>query len=357
MTKLNDLELFEKLDQSKMRDSIAQLSQQVAHAWQTTQKITVPDDYDEINKIVVSGMGGSALGADIARNVYADKLKYPLWIVNGYELPEFVDEKTLVILSSYSGTTEETLNTFDQALAKKAKVMGITTGGRLKEYFEKEKLPYYNIEPKYNPCGQPRMALGYSVIGQLGLLRQARIIEITDEEILGVVSMLEGMNQHLNFEIEEKDNQAKQLAQKLHTKIPAVVASEFLAGSAHAFANQINENAKQFSYFFLIPELNHHLMEGLGHPQPGIKNISFMLFESEHYNPRTQARYQVTKKIIAKNKGNYLEIKLEQPTKLLQAFEMLIIGSYTAYYLAILNNLNPSPIPFVDMFKEELGKI
>ena len=95
-------------------------------------------------------------------------------------------------------------------------------------------------------------------------------------------------------------------------------------------------------------------MEGLAHPNPGISNVSFLMFESELYHPRTQVRYQVTKKIITKNKGSYQEVKLTQKTKLLQSFEMLIIGSYTAYYMSMLNNLDPSPIPFVDMFKDEL---
>jgi len=356
MSKLDKLDLFEKLDESKMRDSISALGKQVAHAWEDTKKITVPEDYKDINKIVVSGMGGSALGADVVRNVFRDKLKLPIWIVNDYELPEFVDEKTLVIFSSYSGTTEEPLNTFDQALKRKAKMMGITTGGRLKDFFEETKLPYYNIDPKFNPCGQPRMALGYSIIGQLGLLVQAGLIEVTDEEIAGVVSMLEGMNEKLNYQVETTDNLSKQLADKLHDKIPAITGSEFLKGNLHACANQINENAKQFSYFFLIPELNHHLMEGLGNPEKGIKSVIFILAESKLYHKSNQIRYDVTKDIITKNNGEYLEIKLEQPTKLLQSFEFLIIGSYIAYYMSILNDINPSPIPYVEMFKEELEK-
>ena len=356
MENLDDIKQIEELDKSKMRDSIAVLYKQCEQAWQESTQVQVPDDYKNVNKVLVSGMGGSSLGADVVRHLFKSELKVPVTIINNYDLPEFVDEDTLLVLSSYSGTTEETINTLDQGIKKKAKLMGITTGGKLEELFVEKDLPYYKIQPDHNPCGQPRMALGYSVFGQLGLLRQAGLINFTDKQAKEVISMLGSFHKEFTVEIETSNNQAKEFANSLYNKIPVAVGTDFLQGVIHAFANQTNENAKNFSFYFLIPELNHHLMEGLANPKQVNQNLCFVLFNSDLYREEIKIRYDVTKEVLKKNKINFLEFKLKQPTKVLQLFELLQFGGWVAFYLSMLNGIDPSPIPYVDFFKEELDK-
>ena len=158
-----------KLDQQKMLSSIAVLNKQIEDAWKTTSREKIPKTYKQINKLVVFGMGGSTLGADVIRNLFAEQLKVPCYIVNDYEIPSWVDKNTLAVLSSYSGSTEEVVNVSKTIKKHTKKILVIASGKNLKRYKEKNNLPGYIINPQYNPCGQPRMALGYAITGLLGL--------------------------------------------------------------------------------------------------------------------------------------------------------------------------------------------
>jgi glucose/mannose-6-phosphate isomerase len=160
----------------------------------------------------------------------------------------------------------------------------------------------------------------------------------------------------IDFDVDvlEPNNLAKLTAIKLKGRIPVLVASEHLVGSAHAMKNQINEGAKTFSVLFDLPELNHHLLEGLRNPAQAKEYFYFLLFESELYTPRVSKRYPLTKEVIEKNEVEATIIKLTGKNKLNQAFELLAFGEYVALYLAILYGLDPSPIPWVDYFKEKL---
>ena len=135
-----------------------------------------------------------------------------------------------------------------------------------------------------------------------------------------------------------------------------MIASGFLSGNAHVLANQINENAKTFANYFIISELNHHLLEGLKFPNNNSKNLHFFFFESDLYHPRNQKRYAITKDTLNKFKISHFSYHLTGKTELEQSFEALLFGTYVAFYLAILNSIDPSSIPWVDYFKEELGK-
>lgn len=357
MSKLDDIKKIEELDKSRMRDSILVLSKQCQQAWQETKKIALPDEYKKTDCILVNGMGGSAIGADIIKNLFYDELDVPLNIIHAYDLPEFVDQNTLVVLSSYSGTTEEPLNTFDQARAKNAKIMGITTGGKLGPLLTGANLPVYLFEPKHNPCGEPRLGIGYSIVGQLGLLVQTGHLKFSEKEEEEIVSMLDELNKELTYQVETKNNLAKQIAEELEGKLPIIIASEFLEGNLHTFSNQINENAKSFSTYFMIPELNHHLLEGLASPKKGVKDLFFLFINSKLYRKENQFRHRITQEVVKKYAIGFLEVNLRQKSKLLQAFELLLLGEWVAFYLAMLNEIDPSPIPYVDYFKQELDKL
>jgi glucose/mannose-6-phosphate isomerase len=146
------------------------------------------------------------------------------------------------------------------------------------------------------------------------------------------------------------------MAFEMQTRIPVVVVAEHLEGAAHVCANQLNENAKTYSEYRVIPELNHHLMEGLQFPKTNDDTLLFMLVESELYQASNQKRFKLTSEVLVKNTINQQHIALSSPTKLGQAFELMVFGAYVNFYLAMLNNLDPSPIPWVDWFKQELKK-
>lgn len=341
---------IKKLDKSNLLGSIELLGKQCEEAWREVKKIKTPKDYHQVQNIVVTAMGGSALGAHLIGALFADNLRRPLEVVRGYGLPAYVGPKTLLILSSYSGNTEETLAAARVAQKRKAKILGLATGGKLAKFLQSNNYPAYIFKPTYNPSNQPRMGLGYSIFGQLGLLAKCDLLKINEQEIKSAIKSLS--NSPFS---KGRENTPQKFATALKNKIPIIVASEFLLGNGHIMANQINENAKSFAAYFELPELNHHLMEGLKNPAANKKNLMFFLLNSDLYLPRNQKRYKILKTVLVKNKISFVEYRPAGKTKLLQAFEILSLGNYLSFYLSMSYNLDPAPVPWVDFFKKELG--
>lgn len=335
-------------DSRNMLGSIDMLAEQIRHAWASTTTLTVPASYQQCAQVVLFGMGGSALGMDIVRAVFADRVTVPLLIVNEYDIPAHVTDSTLAILSSYSGTTEETLAAAKHIAERTPHVAVVTTGGGLRAAMEEQQWPGYIIDPQYNPCGQPRIAVGYAVVGLLRLLTAAKIIQVTDEDIDNCIHYVDGNRELLR-------DAASEVAAQLSGTMPVFVGSEFLLGNIHTVANQTNENGKNFASWFALPELNHHLLEGLGFP-PATKQLHFVLVESHLYHERTIKRYQVTRDVLDKQGIAHSTFLPTAATKLLQAFEVLQWGSYVSYYVARNNGVDPSPIPWVDFFKHALQR-
>ena len=347
---------IEELDKSNTIGSIEQLGDQVQHVWEIAQQVSFDESYQEIDQVIVTGMGGSALGTHVIQTIYKDELKVPVIICSDYKLPSYANEKTLIIASSYSGNTEETLSALEDGIKKGAKITGITSGGQLATILKEKNYPHLLFEAKYNPSNSPRMALGYSIFGQMSLFSQLGLLNITQQDYEQVLETIAQLQTELSRHVETDLNQAKLLAFSFVGKLPIITVAQHLEGSAHVFANQINENSKQYSEFRVIPEINHHLMEGLQFPSDNDHKLIFATFSSDLYLKNNQQRMTLTQQVMEKNDVPYLDYQLTGPTKLTQAFELILLGSYTNYYLAMLNNQDPTPIPWVDWFKEQLKK-
>lgn len=358
MNKLDDLEYIKSLDRGNALESVSLLSNQIEQAWKDCIKISFPKDYYEVENIVISGMGGSSYGARIVKSLYdgAEMRKIPLEIANGYRLPGYVNEKSLVILSSYSGTTEETLTTASQARKKGAKISGITSGGPLSEFLKKFDYPGYIFNPIHNPSKQPRIGVGYMVTGLIGLLSKLNAIPVGPDEIKNLVKFLKERNKSLSVNSLLSANPGKNFAYKLKDKIPVFIVADFLEGAAYSIRNPFHETAKQFSVYFTIPELNHHLMEGLSFPKNFKKEAVFVLVNSDIYDDRNKKRLLLTKEVIEKNNYQTIAINLTGQTPLTQTFELIQIGAFVTFYLSILNGVDPSKIPWVDYFKKKLTR-
>ena len=356
MNLIDSRDAIAKIDQSNVLGSVEALPKQCRHAWEQTRSIQVRDEYRQVENVVMCGMGGSGLGARVIESVYGKTLKIPLVRVNTYDLPGFVTERTLVFCSSYSGTTEETVENTRQAIARQAKWMAIGTGGKLIEMSRSSGVPYYQIVPTHNPSNQPRMAIGYSVVGQLALAAHAGIITLADQDIGDMVTSMESIIEKSHVEIETEKNPTKQLALKMKGKIVIYVSAEHLVGAMHTISNQLNENAKNISMAVAIPELNHHLMEGLKHPLTNSGNLLFVFAHSLLYPARIQQRIGITRQVIEKQGIEVVTIDLSALTPLAQSFELIQIGAYANLYLSILYGQNPAPIPWVDWFKEQMTR-
>lgn len=351
---LDNLEAVRKLDTQNVYGSVVAFPQQCVDAYVANESLVVPESYKAVDKIVMAGMGGSGLGADVIKSALGSKK--PLEIVNDYNLPEWVDGNTLVVCSSYSGTTEETLENARQAKEKGANLMIIGAGGALVETAREQGVPFYQIDPVNNPSKQPRMAVGYSIIGQLAMLAKTGLIDLSRQDVDGIVGVMNAVQDKSKIETQTSENPAKQMAEKLQGKQVIFVAGRELSGAAHVAKNQMNENAKNLSTLHLIPELNHHLMEGLRFPNSNKDDIVFLFVDSDLYPERIKQRMDITKKIVEENGIGYVAFKPESGNHLSQSFELMQFCAFTNFYLSMLNGIDPAPIPWVDKFKTELGQ-
>ncbi|MFA4827323.1 MAG: bifunctional phosphoglucose/phosphomannose isomerase [Candidatus Shapirobacteria bacterium] len=356
MINIDDINQIKNLDKSNVLESVQALGKQCRQAWENVNEIVIKNDYSRVDRVVVAGMGGSALGAEIIKALYFDRLKIPFEISRGYHLPRYVDQNTLVILSSYSGTTEEILSAAGEAENAGAKIMAISAGGELEKTAIEKRYDFYKIRPDFNPSGQPRMALGYSIFGILGLLKMAGIIDIENGEIEGVTAVIEEVRKKNGVEIATENNLAKQIALKLENKIPLVLAAEHLAGNAKTFCNSINENAKTPAMFYLLPEANHHLLESLKNPAINKNNLIFLLFLSDQYEPAIKKRFEITEKVIEQNGIEKTVIQENGKTKLEEVMWLVAFGNWVIFYLAMIYGVDPATIPWVDYFKNEMKK-
>ncbi|MBI5037519.1 MAG: hypothetical protein HZC01_02345 [Candidatus Kerfeldbacteria bacterium] len=353
---LDNRSVVKRYDRSGMLGSIESLALQCQQAWDDTRHIIVPPAFRRVRHIVINAMGGSALGADVIRTVFQDRLPLPLILTNQYTVPKFVDRDTLYIVSSYSGTTEEITASIAPAVRARAKLMIICAGGTLARYARQHKIPAYIFTPRFNPSQQPRMAVGYSVAGILGLLCQAGLLKITQSEFNQVIRQIVMAHASLGIARPTVRNVAKQTAQAVHGRVPVIIAAEHLSGIAHVMANQVNENSKAFSNFFLISEMNHHLMEGLRFPRSNKRNLGFIFLESRSYHPRNQRRFAITQRVLTRAGIPFVRYQVKGPTVFAEAMQALTFSGYVGFYGALLNKIDPSPIPVVDYFKKELSR-
>lgn len=333
------------LDPNNVEGSTGMLTLQCEQIWQDIQALDFPPDFKDCQNIVLCGMGGSAYGGYVINSLYKDQLKIPLISNNDYALPSFVSQKTLVILSSYSGSTEEVLSCAQEALGKGAKIAGIAGGGTLSEFLKSNNILSIVFDPKHNPSGQPRLGTGYMVLGTIAILNKIGVISVPDEQVNQAIS-------ELKTEQENIKNMGRELAAKFQGFIPVIFCAEFLEGNAHILRNQFNETAKSFSAFSILPELNHHLMEGLKNPED--KKLKVLFITSELYSDKLKRRVELTKDVVEKNEVGYEEYQVIGSSKLSQMLNALSFGGYLTLYLAFLYGQDPSLIPWVDYFKKQL---
>jgi glucose/mannose-6-phosphate isomerase len=354
---LDNKKIIKDLDKSNCLESITLLSKQCDFAWEEVKKMNFPSEYRNVSSIVFTGMGGSAYGARIIKSLFSDSIKIPVDIVNDYHLPGFAGSDTLVVAASYSGGTEETLSCAKEALERGCKTIGISSGGNLEEMLKKAGNPVFVFDTEYNPSNQPRLGQGYMQMGQLAMLNKLGFLNIKEEEIKEVISLLISGNNEFNADILYEKNIAKKNAYIFKDKIVNLIAAEFLEGAVHSIRNPLHETGKHFANYFLVPEMNHHLMEGLSFPSNNPEILHFVLINSFLYREKIQKRMKLTKEVIIKNNIGVTEVALSGKTRLEQVFELIQLGSFISFYLAMIHGVNPANIPWVDYFKNNLKKL
>lgn len=355
---LDDINIYKNLDTSNIFSSIGKLPDQINFSWNETDKVLdkCNIDFKSISNIVFSGMGGSALGAKFVKSLFLNQIRTPLEIVNDNKMPFFANANTLTIISSYSGNTKETVEALHDAVSKNNKIIGITAGGELEELFTRFGISFLKIDPSLNPCGQPRLGVGYTIGFFLKILQKSGTLSIDNESIENAIKTCGVYLENFDIRIPHDTNPAKKLAFLMKNKAIVLVASKHLVGVTQVMKNQINENAKAFAVNFEVPELDHHLLEGLKNPGEMSKLGHFVLLQSKNYDGDTKKRFKIVADILEKQGYTQSFYETRSENKIDDAFECLTLGSFVSYYLAILYNQNPTPIPWVDYFKKEFEK-
>lgn len=326
-----------------------QLCQQ---AWQMAMKFDLPRDYSKVNKAVVLGMGGSAIGGDLVASLAESEAKLPIFVYRGYDLPAFVDAQTLVIASSYSGMTEETLTAFEQALRTEAKKLAITTGGKLKSMAEEKKVPVFSFDYK----AQPRAALAFSFLPILGCLQRLGFVSDKSVGVGETVEVLRDLAKEIKEDVPLSRNPAKQLAQKLYGHLLVVYGAGILSEVARRWKTQLNENSKAWAFYEVFPELNHNAVVGYQFPPELASKIMVVLLRSTSLQRRIQLRYKVTCQLLDRAKVGYQIVDGDGTSRLSHMMSLVLFGDYVSCYLAILYKIDPSPVKAIDYLKEQLAK-
>ncbi len=355
---LDNYQKIYEFDTGLMAKSIESLPIQIEQLL-NEENINIKINHEKIDKIVVNGMGGSNLGSRIIQSVFKEKLSVPLIIEPGYIVPKYVNKNTLYIISSYSGNTEEPLSVYEEVKSRNAQILIITSkedDNKLLDLMKKNNLSGYIFDARNNPSNQPRLGVGYSIFGIIFMLKKIGFLTVKDKEIKSIIEILKTNNNNLKPEIETNTNIAKQIAKSIYNKKIILIGAEFLEGNLHTLRNQFCENSKNIALYFILPELNHYLLEGLSYPKNNKEDLVFLFIDSILYTQRVQKRSQLTKQVVKKNNIKVINHNLTSDTKLKQSFETLQLGAWITFYLSLLHNTDASLIPWVDWFKKELEK-
>jgi len=347
MVDFNDLEAIKKIDPLDTLGSTDLLLKQCETAWKEVTTLDLPHHIEGITNIVFCGMGASIYGAQVLKALQGPEMPFPTEVVSDYFLPNYVGPQTLVVLTSYSGNTEEVLSCAEEAKAKGAKMVVLSKGGKLEEFARDNDVPAYIFDGKLNLCGSPRAGCGYSIFGLIGLLNKLNVVEIEEQEITD--SLI-----RMHDKVADLKQQAQTDVATFINKIPIIFTAEHLSGNGMILRNQFNETGKNFAAYFLIPDLNHHLMEGLQFPKDA--PLHFIVLNSPNYSPKIKKRFELTMEVVKKNMYPVHEFMTSGATVYDDFLEALIYGSYLTLYMGLTYEQNPATNPWVDWFKEELSK-
>jgi glucose/mannose-6-phosphate isomerase len=347
---LDNWTLFHEIDHDDMLSHIAGMPKQCHDALANVQSLELPARYRRVNKLVILGMGGSAIGGDLLRTLAEPECTLPIVINRDYTVPAFVNAETLVIASSYSGNTEETLAAFEDARKRGAALLAITTNGKLAQQAREWRVPLLS----FNYKSQPRAALGYSLVSLIGILQKLGLIEDKTTDLEEAIAVMEALQGEIRETVPIAQNPAKQLAARLYGHLPIVYGAGYLAEVARRWKTQFNENAKAWSFFEQLPELNHNAVLGYQFPPDLAKKIVVVMLTSSLDHPRNRVRFQVTQEILTKQGVACEVVSARGESPLAQMLSAIHFGDYVSYYLALLYEVDPSPVPVINYLKERL---
>ena len=350
---LDDLEYFKKVDTLNILGEIDHLPEQLISAYELGLQHPLPD-WTQVKQVVIAGMGGSAIGADLIAAYCAPLASIPVYVHRDYRLPLFArGGETLVICSSHSGNTEETLDAFDSASKAGCRVVAVSTGGELAKRAQENNIPLWTFEH----VGQPRAAVGFSFGLLLAMFQRLGFIPDQREALDDALTSMKRSQERLKADIPAVKNPAKRYAGQLMGRWVTIVASGLLAAVARRWKGQINEIAKAGANFEILPEADHNTLAGTMHPDEVLNPHTMTLFLralSDH--PRNRLRSDLTRKAFMLEGMNTDFVDARGRTPLAHMWTMILFGDYVAYYLAMGYGVDPTPVPTLEEFKRFMAE-
>jgi|GEM_PF-13958 len=352
MDNLDDVTAQREPDREGMLNHVAALPHQCRQAWALTRDLKLPPHHQRANKVLIAGMGGSAIGGDLAAAVVADSAPLPILVHRDYGLPAWADEHTLVIGSSYSGDTEETLSAFEAAHERGCPLLAVTTGGRLARLAGEWGVPLLSFHYR----SMPRAAVGYLFVSLLGILQALGAVGDLEADLQEGLSLLESWGAELAPDSPVARNRARQLAQALYGRVPVVVGAEVLAPVARRWKCQFNENGKGWAYFEVLPEMDHNALSGLHFPAGAADRLCVLFLTGQGLQPRNRLRLDLTRQILEEQGIACHAVPVPGRSKLAQALAGVQLGDYVSCYLAALYGADPTPIAEIATLKRRMSE-
>ncbi|MCF8011222.1 MAG: bifunctional phosphoglucose/phosphomannose isomerase [Clostridiales bacterium] len=348
---LNDAPAMYKVDSMDMFGALSGLPEQCKDAWKIGMDSPAPEA-ETISNVLVTGMGGSAIGGDLLRAYASGKMAVPVAVNRDYTLSQYADKSTLVIAVSYSGNTEETLSVYEQARKRECTIAVITTGGKLKESADKDGVPVIKI-----PGGlAPRAATGYLFIPALAVMQKLGLLKNVEDEIKELEDELEKIKKNITPESALEHNAAKQLAREFYGRIPVIWGAAGTTGvAAQRYKGQVNENAKAPAYWNVFPELNHNELVGFEVPRDLLEKLHIVMLKDKGDHERIKTRMEITRGIAARSVSGVTEISSSGEGLLARMYTLIYVGDYASVYLAVLYDIDPGPVKIIDYLKSELA--
>lgn len=350
---LDEIKTIRKIDKSNMLDLLLGFPEQCRQAYEIGKRFSAPNNYAGFKNIVFSGLGGSAIGADLIRSYLNDEMGIPVYVSRDYTIPGFVNKDTLFLACSYSGDTEETLASYEEARKRNARIIAISSGGKLQAMASKDETPFITI-PKGYP---PRTALGYAFFPWLVVFSKLGFVADRTNDIEETISVMADLRDKLlRPEVKTPRNPAKVLATALKGKYAIIyAANRYFDAVITRFRGQLAENSKTLASTHVFPEMNHNETVGWENPKVLLKDFVVIILRDESEHPRVAKRIEITKGIIKKH-SKVMEVQSKGKALLSRMFYLIYTGDFISYYLAILNKRDPTPVEMVIYLKKELSK-
>lgn len=342
-------EAMARADGGHMLAHVAGLSGQVIEGWRISRELQLP--WGQPRSVAILGMGGSAIGGDLVKAIWADRISVPVEVLRGYELPAWVGPDTFVIASSKSGDTEETLRQLETALSRRCPVVCVTSGGALRRVAQAARLPLVSFPAQ----GAPRASLGWSLGILAGILERAGVLELEEAEIKAAVASGQAMDGRCTALVPTAENPAKQLAWSLVDRFVIVSAAGFLAPVARRWKSQLNENGKATAVFEELPEATHNTVVGFEQPEILRDHLAMVLLTSELEHPRDLLRTRLVSDLAETAHIWHTFVEATGEGRLGQALAAIVMGDYVSVYLAFMYAVDPTPVDVIGYIKEQLA--